>query len=131
LSDLARLFLESERFAEADIAFRRLQVVDPEHHVVAQHGRIWCQIKAGDWRGALELAIGAAQVDRFDLTTALLAYAKDRLFTRVEDDEAAAREAALGERFMAELRDHAEQHRDDGADMLETPDDSREERRRG
>ena len=131
LTDLARLCLESGRFAEADAAFRRLQAVDAEHFVFAQHGRIWCQIKRGDWRGALELAIGAAQADRYELTTALLAYARDRLFTRVADDDAAARESELGERFMAALRDHAEQHRDDGSDLPAVPNDSGEERPRG
>lgn len=131
LSDLARLFLESGRFAESDAAFHRLQAVDPEHVVFAQHGRIWCQIRTGDWRGALELAIGAAQADRYELTTALLAYAKDRLFTRVAEAEAAAREAELGERFMAALREHAEQHRADGSDLPDVPTGIGEERRRG
>ena len=124
LTDLARLLLAAERFNEAEATFRRLQEVDPEHAVFAQHGRIWCRIRAGDWRGALELAIGAARADRFELTTALLAYAKDRLFTRVPDHLAAAREAMLGERFMAELRDHAEAHGDEGS---ATPDRTEEE----
>lgn len=118
LTDLARLLLEVERFREADAVFRRLQALDPEHDLVARHGRIWCQIKLRDWRSALELALGATRVDRFDLTTALLAYAKDRLFTAPPEDEAAAREAALEERFAAELRDHAELHADDLLDGL-------------
>ena len=131
LTDLARLFLESGQFAEADKAFRRLQTVDPDHFVFAQHGRIWCQIRTGDWRGALELAIGAAQADRYELTTALLAYAKDRLFTRVADDAVVAREAELGERFAAAMREHAEQHRYDGNDLPDVPLDSEGERSRG
>ena len=48
------------------------------------------------------------KADRYDLTTALLAYAKDRLFTRVSDADASARESALEERFMAELQELAE-----------------------
>jgi Flp pilus assembly protein TadD len=131
LTDLARLFLAAGRYVEADRAFRRLQAIDPGHFVFAQHGRIWCQIKTGDWRGALELAIGAAQADRYEQTTALLAYAKDRLFTRVPDAEAASREAELGERFMAALREHAEQHRADGGDLPDVPIGIGEERGRG
>ena len=126
LNDLARLLLESEQFAEAERAFQRLQVVDPDHDVFAQHGRIWCRLKRGDWRGALELAIGATHADRYELTTALLAYASDRLFRQVPAQEAAAREAALAERFMAAWREHAEQHRED-TDMLDGVGEGRRE----
>ncbi len=114
LSDLIRMFLTAERYIEAEAAFRRLQSIDPEHAIFAQHGRIWCRIKAGDWRSALELAVGATHADRYELTTALLAYARDRLFTQVPEHEIVAREAALRERLMAAVREHAEQHGDDG-----------------
>jgi tetratricopeptide (TPR) repeat protein len=119
LSDLARLFLQTERYAEADAAFRRLGVADPEHELFAQHGQTWCRIKRGDWRGALDVALSATRLDRFDLTTAFLAYAKDRLFSQVPD--AAQREAELGERFWAELHEHAALHGDaaDQAEMME------------
>ena len=53
----------------------------------------------------------ATRLDRFDLTTAFLAYAKDRLFGTIPD--AAEREAELGTRFWAELQDHAEMHSDE------------------
>ena len=111
LSDLVRMFLTAGRYPEAETAFRRLQSVDPEHAVFAQHGRIWCRIKAGDWRSALELAIGATHADRYELTTALLAYARDRLFSEMSAHEAAAREDALGARLLLAMREHAEQHR--------------------
>ena len=108
LLDLARLNLRLDRHVAAEAAFRRLAALDPDRDLVAQHGRIWSRIQRRDWRGALELALYVAKADRFDLTTALLAYAKDRLFTRVPADEAAARETALRERFEGELREQAE-----------------------
>ena len=49
-----------------------------------------------DWRGALEAALNATRLDRFDLTTAFLAYAKDRLFTRVPTRRSARRNWASG-----------------------------------
>jgi tetratricopeptide (TPR) repeat protein len=113
LNELARICFEAERFTEAETVFRRLEAVDAEHVVFAQQGRTWCRIKRGNWRGAVALAIDTAQADRFEFTTALLAYAKDRLFSQMPAADAAAREAALSERFALALHDHAEQHRDD------------------
>ncbi|MGN6809726.1 MAG: tetratricopeptide repeat protein, partial [Thermomicrobiales bacterium] len=115
LTDLARLSLEQARYADADAAFRRLAMIDPEHDLVALHGRIWCAIKRGDWRSALELSLGATRIDRYDLTTTLLAYAKDRLFTQPPAAEAAAREAELGERVKAALWEHSTLHADDAS----------------
>jgi 8-oxo-dGTP pyrophosphatase MutT (NUDIX family) len=92
LLDLARVNLSLGRYSEAEAAFRRLAELDPDRDLLAQHGRIWCRIKRRDWRGALQFALYVAKADRYDLTTALLAYAKDRLFTRVSDADAAARE---------------------------------------
>ena len=124
LGDLIRLLLTAERYAEAETAFRRLPSMDPEHALFAQHGRIWCRIKAGDWRSALELAVGATHADRYELTTALLTYARDRLFTQVPEHEALTREAALRERLMAAVRDHAEQHGADGEPRAGATDDA-------
>jgi hypothetical protein len=59
------------------------------------------------------MALTATRLDRFDLTTAFLAYARDRLFARVPD--AAQREAELCERFLAELKEHQDQHGEDDA----------------
>jgi tetratricopeptide (TPR) repeat protein len=115
LTDLARLSLEQGRYADADAAFRQLAAIDPEHDLVAFHGRIWCAIKRGDWRSALELSLGATRIDRYDLTTALLAYAKDRLFTQPPAGEAAAREAELSERVKAALWEHSALHADDAS----------------
>lgn len=108
LLDLARVNLNLGRYAEAEAAFSRLASLDPDRDLLAQHGRIWCRIKRRDWRGALEYALYVAKADRYDLTTALLAYAKDRLFTRVSDADAADREAALAERIASELQEQAE-----------------------
>ena len=108
LGDLARLYLSLRRYREAEEACAGLKAHDPEHALLAQHGLTLCRIKRGDWRGALDVALTATRLDRFDLTTAFLAYAKDRLFGRVPD--AARREAELEERFLAELREHEELH---------------------
>lgn len=113
LSELARLSLRLERPVEAEAAFRRLATLDPEHALFALHGQTWCRIRRGDWRGALEAALGATRLDRYDLTTAFLAYARDRLFTEAPDWEAHERE--LGERFQAELVEHAELHAEDAS----------------
>lgn len=108
LGDLARLYLSLKRYREAEEACAALRACDPEHALLAQHGLTLCRIKRGDWRGALDVALTATRLDRFDLTTAFLAYAKDRLFGRVPDAE--RREAELDERFLAELREHEELH---------------------
>ena len=111
LSELARLFMQLEHYVEAEAAFRTLQMIDPEHALVAQHGEIWCRIKQQDWRGAFERALGAIRLDRYDLTTALLAYTKDRLFS--VEAQAEQRETELGERFMLEWHEHEELHSGD------------------
>ncbi len=111
LGDLARLYLATKRYPEAEEACRALVTRDPDHALLAQHGVTLCRIKRGDWRGALDVALTATRLDRFDLTTAFLAYAKDRLFHRVPDAE--RREAELTERFLAELREHDEAHAGD------------------
>jgi tetratricopeptide (TPR) repeat protein len=113
LGDLTRLYLGSKRYREAEEACGALLATDPEHALLAQHGLTLCRIKRGDWRGALEMALTATRLDRFDLTTAFLAYARDRLFARVPD--AAQREAELSERFLAELKEHQDQHGEDDA----------------
>ncbi len=112
LTDLARLYLQLERYADAETSFESLATADPEHELVARHGQTFCRIKRGDWRGALDIALSATRLDRLDLTTAFLGYAKDRLFTRVPD--AQSREADLAERFQAELAEHDELHSVEG-----------------
>lgn len=111
LGDLARLYLGLKKYREAEEAFQALGTRDPEHAVLAQHGLTLCRIKRGDWRGALDVALAATRLDRFDLTTAFLAYATDRLFRRVPDAE--QREAALTERLLRELREHDDAHAED------------------
>ena len=59
------------------------------------------------------MALETIKLDRFDLTTNFLAYAKDRLFSRVPDADRVEKD--LHERLIAELREHAEQHGEDEA----------------
>jgi Flp pilus assembly protein TadD len=111
LGDLVRLCLGLGRWREAEAACVALRANDPEHALLAQHGMTLCRIKLGDWRGALDVALGATRLDRYDLTTAFLAYAKDRLFHKPPD--ALQREADLAERFLAALREHEDAHAED------------------
>jgi tetratricopeptide (TPR) repeat protein len=113
LGDLARLYLGLKRYREAEDVCGALRARDPEHALLAQHGITLCRIKRGDWRGALDVALTATRMDRFDLTTAFLAYAKDRLFSRVPD--APRRESELGDRFLAELKEHENLHGEEEA----------------
>lgn len=103
---LARLYLRQGRYVEAERAFGALEALDPEGELLARHGQTWCRIKRQDWRGALDVALGVTKIDRLDLTTAFLAYAKDRLFTQVPEAEARQREAELAARFAAEWREY-------------------------
>lgn len=111
LGDLAILYLNLARYQDAAGVFRRLLAMDPDHRLLAQHGLTFCMIKSQNWRGALDVALETIKLDRFDLTTNFLAYAKDRLFSRVSDAEGV--EADLHERLIAELREHAEMHAED------------------
>ena len=113
LGDLAVLYLSLARYPDAAGVFRRLLSTDPDHGLVAQHGLTFCMIKSQNWRGALDVALDTIKLDRYDLTTHFLAYAKDRLFSRVPDAERV--EADLRDRLIAELREHAELHGDDEA----------------
>jgi Flp pilus assembly protein TadD len=113
LGDLAILYLGLARFDDAAAVFRRLLSIDPDHGLVAQHGLTFCMIKSQNWRGALGVALDTIKLDRYDLTTNFLAYAKDRLFSRVPEAERV--EGDLGDRLIAELREHAELHGDDEA----------------
>jgi Flp pilus assembly protein TadD len=108
LGDLAVLYLDLERFEDAAAVFRRMMAGDPDHPLPAQHGLTFCMIKARNWRAALDVALATIKLDRFDLTTDFLAYAKDRLFSRVPDAERV--EGELRQRLIAELREHADQH---------------------
>ncbi len=108
LNELSLLLLQSSRWDEAEASFVRLQQRDPDHELVAQHGRICCRMKKQDWRGAFHLALEVTRIDRYALTTTLLAYIKDRIFGQGSNYE--QREAELVVRVMAELHEHAELH---------------------
>jgi Flp pilus assembly protein TadD len=120
LNDLARLYLQLERYSDAEGVFRSLRKLDPANELLGQHGQTWCRIKKQDWRGALDVALSATRLDRYDLTTAFLTYARDRLFGSAPDAE--QREAELGERLRAELYEHAELYSGDrGVDQVDAP----------
>ena len=108
LNELTLLLLQLGQWDEAETSFVSLQRLDPEHELIAQHGRVWCRVEKRDWRGAFDLALEATRLDRYELTTALLTYIKDQLFGQAANQE--AREAELDRRVMAELREHAELH---------------------
>ncbi|HUG84370.1 MAG TPA: tetratricopeptide repeat protein [Euzebya sp.] len=82
LLDLAELSLELNEHDTALDAFTRLREVDtePGHRVFPWHGMIEVQIRAGELRAALDLAVSAAGVDREPLTTDALAYVVAQVF---------------------------------------------------
>jgi tetratricopeptide (TPR) repeat protein len=110
--DVADLSLELDRLDDAAEAFRRVRAADddPEHEVFAQHGLIEVEVRRGEWRRALDLAVDATRVDRLGRTTDVLAFAVARVFgeadrpapTRAEVDEALARSRAEHRRLHLE-----------------------------
>lgn len=106
--DAAWLLLALNRPDEAGEMFRSLRRTDPEqdHELHAIHGLVIVQIRRRDWRRALNLAIEATRLDRYDFTTALLAYISSRLF----DQQCAVTEQELNDRFELEHREHRRLH---------------------
>jgi hypothetical protein len=80
--DVAEIALELDRLEDASEAFRWLRDVDdePDHEVYAVHGMIEAEMRRERWRRALDLAIDATRVDRFGLTTDILAYIVSQVF---------------------------------------------------
>ena len=108
LNDLARLYFHLQRYGEAEAALRLLRERDRTAQVMAQHGIVLCRAKCKDWRGALDTALEATRSDRYGLTTAFLAYAKDGFFGSLLD--AAERDTELMRRLHEEMDEYAEQH---------------------
>jgi hypothetical protein len=67
-------------------AYTRLRAIDtePGHEVYAYHGMIHAEIQRERWRRALDLAIDVTRVDRYDLTTQLLAFLTHRVFGKTD-----------------------------------------------
>jgi tetratricopeptide (TPR) repeat protein len=106
LHKLSLLLLQVARWDEAERVFSQLRRLDSEHELTMLYGCIWCQIQKQNWYRAFDLVLQATRLDRYNLTTALLSYVKDRLFDRVKNDQ--QRKDELGKRIMAELRTSAE-----------------------
>lgn len=110
--EIAALSRSLGRLEDAAEAYARLRAVDPqpEHEVYALHGLIWVQMDRGEWRRALDHAIDATRIDRYALTTDLLAFIAARLFGSSERPVPAHAdiEAALGAEQAEHRRLHAE-----------------------
>ena len=74
----------------------------------AYHGMIQAEIERKSWRRALDLSIDAAAIDRYDVTTHLLAYVATQLFGRSERPAPAWED--LEASLAAERDDHRRQH---------------------
>jgi Flp pilus assembly protein TadD len=79
--DAAGLALELGRLDDAETALRRVRAIDdPEHEVYCLHALIEVEMRRERWRRALDLAVDATRVDRFGLTTDVLAFVVTRVF---------------------------------------------------
>ena len=98
--DAAWLLLKLGREDEAATLFERLRRMDrdQDHELYAIHGLVMTEIKRGNWRRAMELAIDATRVDRYDFTTSLLQFISSKLF----DQGCEVSEKDLEERFELE-----------------------------
>lgn len=116
--DLADLNLELGKYDDAVRAYHQLREIDRgiteqdpvDHEVYAYHGMIQVEMQRERWRRALDLAVDATRVDRYGLTTDLLAFAVAQVFgssdrpvpTRAEIDAALAAEQAEHRRLHTE-----------------------------
>ena len=82
LLDLAEGYLQVNEHDAARRTFARLRDADtePGRAIVALHGMVEAELAAGRLRAALDLAVGATEVDRNRLTTDLLAHVVARVF---------------------------------------------------
>jgi tetratricopeptide (TPR) repeat protein len=101
--DAAWLLLQLNREDEAADLFAKLRKVDgdQDHELYAIHGLVMTEIKRRNWRRALELAIDATRLDRYDFTTLLLRFISSKLF----DQDCEVSEEELEERFAMEHRE--------------------------
>lgn len=110
--DIADLNLALGSIDGSVAAYSRLRQIDPEseHEVYAYHGMIQAEMQRERWRRVLDLAIDATRVDRYGLTTDLLAFAVAQVFgagdrpapSRAEIDAALAAEHAEHRRIHIE-----------------------------
>jgi hypothetical protein len=102
------LYLHLHRYGEVEATLRVLGERDRTAQVMAHHGIVLCRAKCQDWRGALDAALETTRIDRYGLTTAFLAYAKDGFFGSLAD--AAERDSELLRRLREEMDEYAEEH---------------------
>lgn len=110
--DVAELSLALNRLDDAVAAYGRLRHIDTEeeHEVYAYHGMIQVEMQRDRWRRVLDLAIDATRVDRYGVTTELLAFAVAQVFgsserptpSRAEIDASLAAEQAEHRRLHTE-----------------------------
>lgn len=107
--DAAWLYFRAGRLDEAAEAYRALRRLDPdqEHELYAIHGLVLTEIRRQNWRDALDLAIEATRLDRFEMTTSLLTFISGKLFGKAQG---VISEAELEERFEAEHCEHRRLH---------------------
>jgi hypothetical protein len=103
-SDAAWLLLQLNREDEAARVLGKLRQMDrdQDHELYALHGLVMTEIKRRNWRRALEFAIEATRLDRYDFTTLLLKFISSKLF----DQECEVQEKELEERFEMEHREY-------------------------
>lgn len=101
--DVAEINLELGRLDDAVHAYNSLRGIDQDdHEVYAYHGMIQVEMQRERWRRALDLSIDATRIDRYGLTTDLLAFNVAQVFgasdrpvpSRAEVDAALAAEGA-------------------------------------
>ncbi|MBV9278894.1 MAG: tetratricopeptide repeat protein [Chloroflexi bacterium] len=114
--DVADLNLALGNYDAAVRTYHRLREIDTQqdpnidHEVYAYHGMIQVEMQRERWRRVLDLAVDATRVDRYGLTTNVLAYAVAQVFgasdrpvpTRSEVDTALAAELAEHRRLHTE-----------------------------
>ena len=109
--DAAWLHLGLGRHEEAAAMFRTLRRVDTEpereHELYALHGLAMTEIHRGNWRGALDLAIEATRLDRYEQTTMMLQFLNGKLFGTAG---VTVTQADLDARFEAEHAEHRRWH---------------------
>ena len=102
--DAAWLCLQLDRLDQAASVYTTLRSIDtdPEHELYAVHGLVMIEIQRKNWRRALDRAIDASRLDRYESTTALLAFISSQLFAEESDIQ----EEELRERFAQEHQQH-------------------------
>lgn len=114
--DRAELNAALGRYDEAVRAYGRLRQIDAQqdadmdHEVYAYHGMIGIEMQRERWRRVLDLAVDATRVDRYGLTTDVLAFAVAQVFGA--GDRPAPSRAEVEASLTAEAAEHRRRHTD-------------------